>query len=223
MTETFESAQGDASRSAVVSHTRVRWRSILWDVGTLSFVAAFLVGVIVGFVPMDADEALGWVTLVIGDWIPTWSTVQISLAGIGAASLIGAVFVAPSSPPQHGFVHRLTFTAVLTVAVLVSMLAVELGSSRYSVLSEQSDGGCRVVVREYSFLLAGRGTVGIVQPGSVTAQWLGRYGSDDGFMPFSAGSYKLEWSGKTADLKISGEASNWAAWSGDKPTITCVR
>lgn len=219
MTDTAEAHQGDASQSVAVSDARTRWRSALRDVGTLSLVAAVLVGI--GFV-LSGNEALGWVTIAVGDWIPTWHTVQIALVGTGTAALLIAAVVAPSPPPELGLVFRLTFVAVLTVSVLASMLVVELGASRYSVLPAQSDGGCRVIVREYSFLLAGSGHVGIVQTGSITAQWLGDYGADDGLMPFSRGAYALEWNGKTADLEFSGAGPDWATWR-DKPTITCLR
>lgn len=220
MTETTEAHQGDASQSVAVSETRMRWRSALRDVGTLSLLAAVLMGV--GFV-LSANEALGWVTIIVGDWIPTWHAVEFALVGTGAAALLIAACVAPSPPPELGLVYRLSFAAVLTVSVLVSMIVVDLGSSRYSILPEQSDGGCRVVVREYSFLLAGSGHVGIVQPGSITTQWLGKYGADNGLMPFSRGAYALKWNGKTADLDFSGGGPSWATWSRDKPTITCLR
>lgn len=216
--------EGSHGQSAVVSGERLRWRGVVRVVATLSLVGAVLTAVAVVIVPMDRDEALGWVTVVIGDWIPTWWTAELALVVAGIAGLLAARIIAPPSPERRARVLRIVLTVVLVITVPVSMLAVVwLSSSRYSVLAERSAGGCRVAVQEFSFLFAGRGSAGVVQPGSWTVDWLADYSADDGYMPFSAGTYSLDWEGKTAVLEVRGTIGNPTGWHGEAPTIDCVR
>lgn len=191
-------------------------------VGTLSLVAATLVGVADGFGP-NSDDAFGWVTIVIGNWVPTWWTLELALVATGTVALLAATIIVPFPAARPGRVLRILVTVVLVLTVPLCVLGVGLGTPEYTVLQEQSDGGCRVVVREYSFLLMGQGSAGIVQPGSMTVEWLGEYWADDGYMPFSGDTYSLNWTGTDGDLEVFSESPNWAAWAGDKPTITCVR
>ena len=222
MTDASEPAEITNEFPMVVSTERRRWWNVLRVVGTLSFVAAVFVGVIVKILPTGNDDAFGWVTIVLGDWIPTWWTAEVVLVVIGITASLGAMFVCPSKQSRPGVGLRILVAVVLVLAVPVSFLTVGLDASSFSVLSKQSDGGCRIVVREYSLLLLGEGSVGIVQPGSVTVDWLGDYWGDDGYMPFTAGTYVLDWSGETASLEIAGKRPNWAAWNSEQPPIICA-
>ena len=219
---TSESEQSSDSPAREVSSTRLRWWGTLRVLGTLSFVAAVFVGVTDGF-GQNSDDAFGWVTIVIGNWVPTWWTLELALVGTGTVALIAAMIIVPFPPARPGRGLRALVTVVLVLTVPLCVLGVGLGTPKYTVLQEQSDGGCRVVVREYSFLLMGQGSAGIVQPGSMTVEWLGEYWADDGYMPFSGDTYSLDWNGTDGDLEVFSESANWAAWAGDKPTITCVR
>lgn len=214
--------QTDDDRTVELSSGRLRWWGTMRVIGSLSFIAAVFVGVI-DFVQADPSEAFGWVTIVIGNWVPDPLVVEVVLLAIGTVALLAALFIVPYPIERPWREFRIFVTVVLVVAVPVSFLAVLLGASTYMVLPEQSDGGCRIVVRDNSFRVIPSGSVGIVQPGSVTVDWLGDYSGDDGYSPFSGGTYTLDWKGKSAELEFTAGAYGWADWIRDQPTITCVR
>ena len=223
MTVTTESDQGSDSQASEVSTRRLRWWGALRIIGTLSLVAAVFVAAVVGLVPTNKNEAFGWVTIVIGDWVPTWWTLEATLIATGTVALLASTIIMPFPPARPGRGLRILVAVVLVLTVPVSFLLVGLGASSNTVLPEQSHGGCRIVVREYSSPPLGWGSVGIVQPGSVTVEWLGEYWADDGHMPFSRGTYSLEWNENAGDVHIFDGPSGGAAWATEKPTITCAR
>ncbi|GGF05255.1 hypothetical protein [Mycetocola zhadangensis] len=221
MTEASEPLQTSEENPFEVSSTRLRWWGALRVVGTLAFVGAVLVGAVT-FVQPDRDEAFGWVTVVIGNWVPSPLTAEVVLLVAGTGAFLTAMLFVPCPPERPWRELRIFIAVVLAGAVPLSLFVVADGSN-YSVLPEQSEGGCRIVVREYSFFLLGEGSVGIVQPGSVTVDWLRGYLGDDGYAPFSRDTYTLDWHGKTAALSVFGSPNGDAAWFAEQPSITCIR
>ncbi len=69
------------------------------------------------------------------------------------------------------------------------------------VLAPSSPAGCRVAVRESSFLFSGGGTVHVVPEGHIVGRLVGSFSTDDG-SPFESGAYRLSWDGEQADLLL---------------------
>lgn len=222
MSVDLKSDQSSKSQDPAASSKRRRLRGLWLVVAASFFTAAVMLGAMVVLVPMGRDEALGWITLVIGEWIPTWWTVEVVLVALGLGSLLTARILAPPLRARGSRASRAVLVTAAVVAVSGSMLAVGASNiSQYSLLPERSEGGCRIAVQEHSFLYAGWGSVGIVQPGSVNVDWLGRYGADDGYMPFSRGTYAVDWQGREAGIEVWGDASNPTWWLGDDPVAYC--
>lgn len=91
----------------------------------------------------------------------------------------------------------------------------DLGAE-YHVLEPTGPGGCRAVVREASFLLAGSGEVFAVGAGGVGWKPMGSWTADDGIRPIADGSYELKWGPKEGTLLIHGSNANpvWPALHG---------
>ncbi|WP_354183225.1 hypothetical protein [Arthrobacter sp. UYP6] len=85
-----------------------------------------------------------------------------------------------------------TLLAVVSVAFSGLGALDDLSSAKYYVLSPANSDGCRVAVREVSFLLAGRGTVYVVGAAGVGRE-VSSWTADDGYKPFSSGNYELMW------------------------------
>jgi hypothetical protein len=196
---------------------------VLRAAGTVVLVTATFVGFLAWW-QMRAESQAGSgaapqkVTLIVGDWFPTLWDVEVAAIALGISTLVVAGMISP--PPRRGRVIRIAMGSVLMVLVVLSVpltAIVGFGDGGYRVLPEQSEGGCRIVVREWSFGLAGSGSVGIVQPSALTVDWARAYRADDGLRPFSGGSYTLRWDGSVADLHLSG-----AWWTTDQP-LTCDR
>ena len=85
-------------------------------------------------------------------------------------------------------------TLLVVVSVTFSGLGAldDLSSAKYYVLSPSNSDGCRVAVREFSFLFAGRGTVYVVGAAGVGRK-VSSWTADDGYKPFSSGNYELMW------------------------------
>lgn len=91
----------------------------------------------------------------------------------------------------------------------------DLGAE-YHVLQPTGPGGCRAVVRESSFLLAGSGEVYAVGPSGVGWRPAGSWRADDGIRPVADGSYELKWGLKEGTLLVHGSNTNpvWPALHG---------
>ncbi|MRG60683.1 hypothetical protein GE115_12505 [Agromyces sp. CFH 90414] len=215
--------------SLPLAGARRRWARALRVAGVASLFGAVLLGTInlwslVG--PGRPRPAIEDFTLILGNWIPTTWEAEFALVLTSVMALMVASSLAPptGSPPQR----RVWATSMWALSILAipSLGATLLTSgvliSTYSVLPNPSDGGCRIVVRETSVLLVGGGTVGVVQPGSVVVDWVRTYSADDGYTPFSAGTYRLEWSARVAGIDLWGPAQDPTNWTSDAP-ILCDR
>lgn len=76
--------------------------------------------------------------------------------------------------------------------------------STYYVLEPASASGCRVVADERSFLLLGSGVIHALPAGAILTHQVSDYVADDGYRPFSLGTYQLTWNGDDAVLIASG-------------------
>lgn len=179
--------------------------------GAAQLVAVVAVGVVGPIAPayrlagLSTQEALGWGTIVIGPVVPTLFGVELALLVGGVASMLVGI-VLPAAPRADsrvrtflGVVGALLLIVCVPCAVFFSIL---FTTSTYSVLPSASEGGCRLVVREFGFLRAAGGTVGVVRPGSATVTWAEDYWANEGYQPFSAGDYDLRWAGEQAHLRL---------------------
>lgn len=91
--------------------------------------------------------------------------------------------------PRPWFV---TLLAVVSVAFSGLSALDDLSGAKYYVLPPANSDGCRVAVREFSFLFAGRGTVYVVGAAGVGRE-VSSWTADDGYEPFSSGNYELKW------------------------------
>ncbi|NQX04814.1 hypothetical protein HQQ82_08365 [Rathayibacter sp. VKM Ac-2856] len=179
--------------------------------GAWQLVAVVLLGVLGPIAPLyrvagtSSQEALGWGTIVVGDVVPTLLGIELVLLAGGPICLIAGCILPgiPREPSRArtalGVLSALLLVVCVPCAVFFSLL---FSTSTYSVLPSASEKGCRVVVREFGFLRAAGGSLGLVRPGSVVAEWLEDYSATDGYQPFRAGSYELRWSGETARLRV---------------------
>lgn len=115
---------------------------------------------------------------------------------------------------------------VLLLAKVAAALSIALGAlgdltqeADYRVLEPGSPQGCRVVVRETSFLVAGGGDVyevGVMGLGLKVGSW----SSDDGYRPFRSSTYELDWGREGDALTFSGTRGDPVLWSDVEP-IDC--
>jgi hypothetical protein len=208
-----------------VSAARRRWSLVLRTAGTVVLLTAVLVGFLAWWQlaagQTEPGAAPTRVTLIIGDWFPTLWDVEIAAIALGISALVVAAMIAPPVR-RRGRMIRIVMGSVLTVLVVLSVpmtAIVSFGSGGYRVLPEQSEGGCRIVVREWSFLLAGSGSVGIVQPSALTVDWTRAYRADDGLRPFSSGSYALQWAGPDAHFLLGGTGADPIWWTAEGPLV----
>jgi hypothetical protein len=213
------------SSAGAVSAAR-RWSSlVLRTAGAVALLTAVFIGFLAWWQLAAAGQAeLGAapkrVTLIIGDWFPTLWDFELAAMALGISALVVATMIA--QPVRRGRMIRIAMGSVLMVLVVLSVpltALVSFGSGGYRVLPERSEGGCRIVVRESSFLLAGSGSVGIAQPSALTVDWARAYRADDGLQPFSSGLYGLRWEGPVADLQLGGTGGDPIWWTSDRPLI----
>lgn len=167
-------------------------------------------------------------TLVLGTWFPTLWDVMIWPAVLGAVALLASAVIRPTQGTVRRRVARSVATAIASVATALSLLlagivtgADAIGSSGpgLSVLHEESAGGCRIVVNQHSFLFAGGGRVGILQPGSIVVEWVRSYRSDDGLTPFGhGGAGHVRWEGRVAEIE-AGTRGEPVWWYGDEALV----
>ncbi|WP_323095425.1 hypothetical protein [Intrasporangium sp. YIM S08009] len=154
--------------------------------------------------------------LVVGGWVtdPADAAPGLFVAGV----LVGLTGLVVSGIDRHrrrtageAVPGRPSGGRVTAVVLLVVTAGVVAGvdwlfsyGSDAVVLEPASAGGCRVVVEERSFLMSGGGTVFVLPAGDLVARRVGRYTTDDGYLPVEAGSYSLTWSGESGYLEVSG-------------------
>lgn len=121
----------------------------------------------------------------------------------GVLFLAAMVLLKVDSPRRRSMTfrdrdRRIRWPWFVTLPAVVSVISSGLGalgdvsSAKYHVLSPANSDGCRVAVREVSFLFAGSGAVYAVNAAGIgwkTGSWT----ADDGYEPVNSGNYELKW------------------------------
>ncbi|SHG24758.1 hypothetical protein [Streptoalloteichus hindustanus] len=160
----------------------------------------------------------GVLLVVLGQAIPDWALAGALLLAALVLRIIARV--ARRRQPAgtvplagHGALSPWIIVPLSLVAVVGSVIGgLRDLSSHYYLLPSESAGGCRVLVRETAFLLGGRGDVYVVEPfglGRKVSSWT----ADDGYRPFTSGTFELRWSGDDGVLRISGRRGD-PVWPG---------
>jgi hypothetical protein len=212
MTADAQTSEARAAK-ADVEGACASWGKVCRRVGRISLLLAIAVPVVASVVPGYSPDALSFTTVVLGAWIPTWWGIEAFLLVLGIVALIAAFTIAPEADRPHRAL-RMVLTGLLIVGALIGAAVIGLrgAGEEYRLLPEQSADGCRIAVREYSFMFAGGGDVGIVRPGGTTVEWIGSYGADDGYKPFSSGTYSVDWRGEMVTFAVWGEPGREASW-----------
>ncbi len=141
--------------------------------------------------------------VVDGHVLRPWLPVLALLVVAGVAALVARR--APGPHPRSRALRVAVAFVGLSVALfgLAACTLRDLGTS-YLVLSPTSESGCRVVVEETSFLMAGSGQIHLLPKRSLITRPAERYVADDGGTPFTNGSFELTWDGPTAVVQVWG-------------------
>lgn len=197
--------------TATTPDQRARSADRLFWVGAAALVLGLVVVLVAVLTPSD-------LFVVVGGMVPRWWPVELVLVVGGLGLLLASVCRRSPNPTDTVGPRPLMPTRVLRwvtgllVTALVGLSVVGLGvvglvrsGTAYHVLAPQSVAGCRVVVAERSFLLAGSGTVYVLPAGRLVPAAVGSYVADDGYRPISGGTFRVEWAGETARLTLWGE------------------
>lgn len=176
----------------------------------------------VGCAVLSLPVSWGGLLLVVGERVvPGWVLACVLLLPLPALRWF-PVPAATGGPHKHRVVPRWVLAVSATVATSV-LAYCALGDwateADYRVLEPSGPGGCRVVVRETSFLVIGTGEVYEVGTGGLGLQ-IGSWTADDGHRPFRSGTYELEWGREGGLLRIGGTSTD-PVWTSDIPVITC--
>jgi hypothetical protein len=143
--------------------------------------------------------------LVIGGTVLTfWAVSGMLLVASMTLRLISSRAARGSAVPPlaaHVRLLRSIVTSGVCLTCLVGAFS-DLGAS-YRVLDPPAANGCRAVVREFSFLMAGRGDVYAVRFGGIGLR-ASSWSTDDGCEPVARGSYTLDWDGNDGVLNLIG-------------------
>ncbi|MEU9172192.1 hypothetical protein AB0D34_31125 [Streptomyces sp. NPDC048420] len=118
--------------------------------------------------------------------------------------------VGPGYPFRPSTLRRLGYGLSSVLAVLgVGFGALGDLGAEYLFLRPGGPEGCRAVVRETAFLMAGSGEVYAVG-GSTGVAWgpSGSWFADDGYRPVAEGSYELRWGRSDGSLLVGGTSGN---------------
>ncbi|GGB20911.1 hypothetical protein GCM10011492_08570 [Flexivirga endophytica] len=100
-------------------------------------------------------------------------------------------------------VLTITLAAATCAGTGLSAASDLVTGATYTVLERPTPAGCRVVLRESSFLMSADGQAYEVEPlgiGHRVASWQ----VDDGYRPISHGTYELSWSRDRGSLHVDG-------------------
>jgi hypothetical protein len=154
---------------------------------------------------MTAVAQLGALLLVIGGTVLTfWAASGMLLIASVTLRLVSGRAARRTDVPPFAAHFRLLRSIVASAVCLIFLGGAfsDLGAS-YRVLDPPAANGCRAVVREFSFLFAGRGDVYAVRFGGIglrASSWT----TDDGYEPVARGSYTLDWDGNVGVLNLIG-------------------
>lgn len=179
--------------------------------GPLSPLSAVRSVCILGALLLVVMDWAGWLVVVFGRTVPFWT----AATGLLLATLVQAVWAAVSRRSgqrrsQRGLPPRWLSIGIAAAAAggvgLAGAADVGLGAT-YTVLGPPAPSGCRVVVRETSFLFGGSGQVYEVSALGVGHR-VGSWGVDDGYRPIANGHYELQWGRHGGVLRVWGNAAD---------------
>ena len=204
--------RGDADGTHVSRPSR--GPAVLWGIGLVLLLAD--VGVACLSCCRDDDP------VVVGSFVPRyWHLAGLltlaSTVCLAAGSYVRLGNEARGRSQPRGLGRRVRVVlATLTVLVVaaVASVPVSLGAAvtTYHVLAPRGPDGCRVVVAEDTFLLLGSGRVFVLPAGARRARQVAQFSTDDGYRPVSLGTYRLTWTGSTADLALWGDEGSPVFW-----------
>lgn len=187
--------------------TSIRPAGATWRRPAYAWTFLIAVMVLIGF-------ATNWFTvpIVLGSLTVVTPSLAAMLLGGATIPALVLIFQLPaSSSSWQGRIGRwllraLAMLATLLVWALIGILWVVGLVSPWSVhvLTPSGPAGCRVLVRETSFLWAGTGIVYVLPAGHVLAKPVSGYDADDGLEPVSEGMYDLSWQGTQGALNVRG-------------------
>lgn len=150
--------------------------------------------------------------LVVGRVIPSWAVSGALLLLALVLMGVAAVRHRPEDVRKTG--RRVALPPFLRgLAVVVAVLGSAFGAlgdlgAEYHVLHPTGPHGCRAVVRETSFLLAGSGDVYAVGRTGIAWRPVGSWWADDGYRPIAEGTYELRWGPESGSLTLSGRTTD---------------
>lgn len=174
-------------------------------------------GITVGCLALSAVVAwINMVLVVFGYVIAAWavSTALLCAALIlmrAAAGRPRAMAGAGVTPLRPAWLRVLRGLLAAAAAIGSALGAAGDVSSEYHVLQPEGPNGCLAVVRESSFLSAGRGevyTVSTAGPVGIIGWPSGSWTADDGYRPITQGTYELRWGRSDGTLTVSGSEAN---------------
>ena len=187
-----------------------RFRGVLADPHHTVAVGCAVLAVVV---MLGGWGGLLWV--VAGHVVPGWALAGVLLGVLLAQRLARRLALRRERGADAGArsVRRPWLMTLLTVVAAVGSGLDAVGDvgATYHVLTPTGPDGCRAVVREVSFLLAGRGDVYAVGASGIGRR-LSSWTADDGYRPIASGTYTLRWA-TGGVLTVSGRSGDpvWPA------------
>lgn len=174
-----------------------------------------LQGMVLAFGVLAPLAALGvWVLQGDGLYLNLWGLDSDRIFSWGrflAVTLWGGLVLWGMLRVKHWLLSILfaMITPFYVLAVLILTLTIQETEPRYFYFTSP-DGALNVIVKEESWLFGGWGS--FYEPVSpCLMRKVGDYGADDGFRPFTAGAYELEW-GESALIVRYGFESGDEHW-----------
>lgn len=149
------------------------------------------------------EESLGFATIVVGDWVPTFTapTGLALLAGLAAVIAAPVVGSWNTGDRDTGMTIRVISSLSVVILALSAILAwtgIWFADRQYVALGDRSASGCQIIGAEGSSGFHRTATsFGVVQPGATRVEW--------------------SVTNATTRLRVLDEAS--VTWAGDVGTI----
>lgn len=174
-------------------------------------------GIAVGCLVFSA--VVCWINVVLvvfGHVVSAWAVSMALLCAALVSMRVAAVrrramADADAAPRRRVWMQVLRGLLVAAAAIGSALGAAGDVSAEYHVLQPEGPNGCLAIVRESSFLSAGRGevyTVSTAGPVGIVGWPSGSWTADDGYRPIAQGTYELRWGRSDGALTVSGSEVN---------------
>ncbi|WP_206446644.1 hypothetical protein [Agrococcus sp. KRD186] len=152
-------------------------------------------------------EALGSVTIVVGDWVPSLRGPAGWCLALGVLAILVAPLLGPWGQGRRSVIAMRVVSPLALGAVVLSAVGAYFGvwvaQESFRVLDQMSADGCRVVVGAHGAGFQGLNrSYGLVRPGSDRVEWVIRESYSD------QGAHEIEvtWDGEVGRLRSDTEA-----------------